>query len=174
MGLFCLGRFLRKDEIRELRARVDESTGLGDSLLPSGCRVEGFSARKGEVFAVNDQPALYVGEDGTLFPLLVLVLKSNLPLSRITVDMKAVPHICNGADVFRGGVRNIDVGIKPKQVVVVIDEKNSKPICVGKSLVDAKTMQEMTQGKVIQNMHYVGDSIWDFSKGLETRLAHNA
>lgn len=169
-----MGRFLRKDDIRELRARVDESMSLGDSLLPTGCRVEGFSAKKGEIFAVNDQPALYVGEDGTMFPLLVLALKSKLQLPGITVDMKAVPHICNGANVFRGGVRNIDLDIKLNQFVKVIDERNSKPICIGKSLVNAKTMQEMTQGKVVRNMHYVGDSIWDFSKDLETRLLHNA
>jgi PUA domain protein len=171
--LFHLGRFLRKDDIKNLRAIVDESMGLGGSLLPNGSRVEGFSAKKGEVFAVNNQPSFYVGEDGTMFPLLVFVLKSGLPLPRITVDMKAVPHICNGADVFRGGVRNIDANIKAKQMVIVADEKNLKPICIGKSLVDAKTMQEMTQGKVIQNMHYVGDSIWGISKGLETLQSHD-
>jgi PUA-domain protein len=167
-----LGRFLRKDDIRELRSRVDELIGLGDSLLPSNCKVEGFSTKKGEVFAVNDLPALYVGEDGTIFPLLVLVLKSKLQLPCVTVDMKAVPHICNGADVFRGGVRVIDPSIKLNQLVSVIDEKNSKPICVGKSLFDAKTMQETTQGKVVRNLHYAGDSVWEFSRGLEARLVH--
>lgn len=147
---------------------------MAELLLPSGCKVEGFTANKGEVFAVNGQPALYVGGDGTVFPLLVLILKSNLPLPRITVDMRAVPHVCNGADVFRPGVKDIDLDIKSNQAVIVVDEKNSKPICVGKSLVDAKTMQGMTQGKVVQNMHYVGDGIWNFSKGLEARLSHSA
>lgn len=169
-----LGRFLRKDDIKDLRTRIDNAIGLGDSLLPRGCRVEGFSSKKGEVFAVDGQPTFYVGEDGKMFPLLVSVLRSALQLPRVTVDMKAVPHICNGADVFRGGVRSIDPTIKSKQVIIVSDEKNLKPICIGVSLVDAKTMEEMSQGKVVINMHYVGDSIWDFSKSLENRVSQNS
>jgi PUA domain protein len=168
-----LGRFLRKDDIRELRGKVSESIGFVDLIVPTGSKVEGFSAKKGEVFAVNDQPALYVREDGAMVPLLLLVLKSGLRLPHITVDMRAVPHICNGADVFRGGVREIEGDIKPNQLVIVVDEKNSKPLCIGRSLVDSKTMQEMRQGKVVVNMHYVGDSLWDFSKSLETRLLHD-
>jgi PUA domain protein len=117
---------------------------------------------------------LYLGEDGAILPLLVLVLKSELRLPRVIVDMKAVPHICNGADVFRGGVRDIDAAIRPDLLVIVADEKNFKPVCIGKSLVDAKTMREMTQGKVIVNIHYVGDGLWKFSRSLETRLLHSA
>jgi PUA domain protein len=103
-------------------------------------------------------------------PLLAYVLKFNLSLPRITVDMKAVPHICNGADVFRPGVRNIDVTIKAAQIVIVVDEKNLKPICIGTSLMEATSMQETKQGKVVKNMHYVGDGLWAFSRSLNKNL----
>jgi PUA domain protein len=162
-----LGRFLRKDDIRDLRAKVEGALGLGDPLLPSGCRVEGFPAKGGEVFAVNGALALFVGENGTIFPLLVYVLRFDSLLPHITVDLKAVPHICNGADVFRPGIRSIDPQVKSNKEVIIVDERNLKPICIGMSLTDAGAMQQTTQGKVIRNLHYVGDSIWILSRSLE-------
>jgi len=168
LELIELGRFLRKDDIKDLRDRVEKALALGDVLIPRGSKVEGFSFNGGEVFSVNDDPSFYVKGDGSIIPLLIHVLKSNLQLPRITVDMKAVPHICNGADVFRPGVRNIDLSIKSGQTVIIVDEKNLKPICVGTGLMEAKLMQETRQGKVAKNVHYVGDTLWDFSKSLIT------
>lgn len=162
-----MGRFLRKDDINDLCERVEKALALGKILLPRGSKVEGFPTKGGEVFSVNDNPSFFVGDDGRIIPLLVYALKFNLPLSRITVDMKAVPHICNGADVFRPGVRNIDASIKAGEIVIVMDENNLKPICVGISLMEAESMQETQGGKVVRNLHYVGDDLWNFSKGLD-------
>jgi PUA domain protein len=169
-----LGRFLRKDDIKDLRERVEKALALGELLIPRGSKVEGFSFNGGEVFSVNDDPSFYVGSDGSIIPLLIHTLKSNVPLPRITVDMKAVPHICNGADVFRPGVRNIDVSIKLGQTVIVVDEKNQKPICVGTGLMEGKSMQGVRQGKVVRNVHYVGDALWDFSRSLSTHQPKDA
>lgn len=171
LGLVKLGRFLRKDNINDLRNKVQTASGLGETLLPHGCRVEGFPLKRGEVFVVNSEPVFFMGGDGDIIPLLVYILKSSPPLPRVTVDMNAVPHICNGADVFRGGVRNIDPDVKPDGIVVVVDEKNLKPICVGTSLMEAKAMREVSGGKVIRNMHYVGDDLWNFSRGLDKRMS---
>jgi PUA-domain protein len=170
LGLMKLGRFLRKDDIKGLRAKVQTASRLGEILLPHGCKVEGFSVKGGEVFAVNNEPVFFAGSDGIIIPLLVYVLKSSLPLPLVTVDMNAVPHICNGADVFRGGVRNIDPDVKLDEIVVVVDEKNLKPICVGTSLMEAKAMREASGGKVIRNRHYVGDDLWNFSRGLDKHM----
>lgn len=161
-----MGRFLRKDDIRDLFEKVEKALALGETLLPHGSKVESFPLKGGEVFVVNDEPAFFIGDDGRIIPLLVYALKSRLPLPRITVDMKAIPHICNGADVFRPGVRSLDASIKAGQIVIVVDEKNLKPICVGISLMEARAMQETRQGKVVTNMHYVGDDLWNFSRNL--------
>ena len=160
---------LRKDEIKDLRTKIQETLGIGEIFLPQGCRVEVFSPEKEEIYVVDGEPVFYKGEDGTVVPLLVYVLKFNLPLPKVTVDIKAVPHVCNGADVFRPGVTQIDPAIKKGQTVVVTEEKNKKPICVGRSLMDASDMQKASGGKVIINIHYVGDSIWNFSKTLAKR-----
>ncbi len=166
-----LGRFLRKDNINDLRSKLQTASELGEILLPHGCRVEGFPLKGGEVFVVNNKPVFFMGSDGDVIPLLVYILKSSLPLPRVTVDMNAVPHICNGADIFKGGVKNIDPDVRPDGIVVVVDEKNLKPICVGTSLMDARAMREASGGKVIRNIHYVGDDLWNFSRSLDNRMS---
>jgi PUA domain protein len=165
-----LGRFLRKDDIKDLRERVEKALALGEILIPRGSKVEGFWFKGGEVFSVNDVPSFFVGERSIIIPLLIYALEFSLPLPRITVDMKAVPHICNGADVFRPRVRNIDANIKAGQTVIIVDEKNMKPICVATSLMEATSMQETKQGKVAKNIHYVGDDLWNFSRTLNKHL----
>ena len=165
-----MGRFLRKDDIKDLRESVEKALGLGELLVPRGSKVEGFSFKGGEVFSVNDEPSFFVDDLGAIIPLLVYALEFSLPLPRIIVDMKAVPHICNGADVFRPGVRNIDANIKAGQTIIVVDEKNLKPICIGTSLMEATSMQETKQGKVVRKMHYVGDDLWNFSRSLSRHL----
>ncbi len=166
LRLIELGRFLRKDDIKDLRDRVEKALTLGEILIPRGSKIEGFSFEGGEVFSVNDYPSFFIGKNKVIIPLLVYALRFSLPLPRITVDMKAVPHICNGADIFRPGVRSIDVNIKSGQTILVVDEKNLKPICIGICLMDGKPMQETRQGKVVENVHYVGDDLWDFSRSL--------
>jgi PUA-domain protein len=160
-------RFLRKDEIKDLRNKIEDTLGIGDLFLPAGCSVEVFSLGREEIYVVNGEPVFYIREDETIVPLLIYVLKFNLPLPNVTVDIKAVPHVCNGADIFRPGVTQIDPSIREGQTVVVVEEKNKKPICVGRSLMDASAMQKVSGGKVILNNHYVGDNIWNFSKTLK-------
>ena len=165
-----MGRFLRKDDIKDLRERVQGALALGEILVPQGSKVEGFSFKEGEVFSVDGEPSFFADDRGMIIPLLVYVVKFSLPLPHITVDMKAVPHVCNGADIFRPGVKNIDDSIRTGQIVIVVDEKNVKPICVGTSLLEASSMQEAKQGKVVKNIHYVGDALWDFSRSLDKSL----
>ncbi|MEN2974920.1 MAG: PUA domain-containing protein [Candidatus Caldarchaeales archaeon] len=84
----------------------------------------------------------------------------NLPY--IVVDMGAVSHIANGADVMRPGVREVHGELKKNNVLVVRDEKNRKPIAIVKALVDYEEFNIMVKGKVAENIHYVNDRIWNF------------
>ncbi len=83
----------------------------------------------------------------------------------VTVDMGAIKHICNGADVMRPGIVRMDEFSKGA-VVTVKDEKYSKYIAVGIALVSSSEAKEMSKGAVIQNMHYVGDELWKAYKGI--------
>ena len=54
----------------------------------------------------------------------------------------------------------IETGIAKDEFVGVIDKNNKKPLAVGIALFAGNEMQKMTSGKVIKNIHYVGDELW--------------
>jgi len=81
-------------------------------------------------------------------------------LKKITVDMGAIKFVINGADIMRPGITEIEEGIAKDELVVIIDERNKKPLVVGIALYDSAEMKKITSGKVVKNIHYVGDEIW--------------
>ena len=74
--------------------------------------------------------------------------------------MGAVRFVVNGADVMRPGIVEIEDGISKDDLVSVIDKNNRKPLAVGIALFSAEEMKAMSTGKVIKNIHYVGDELW--------------
>lgn len=118
-----------------------------------------------ELIETKDGVKIYLQEDKTIafiineevLPPLRQEFLENLP--RAVVDMGAVPHIANGADVMAPGIRNID-NVKLEEIVVVVDEKYGKPIAIGKIIMDSKEILEKRKGKAIKNLHYVGDYLW--------------
>jgi PUA domain protein len=90
-------------------------------------------------------------------------LQDNLILKKITVDMGAIKFVINGADIMRPGIVNIEDGIEKNDLIIVIDEKNGKPLSVGITLLNSEEMNKTTSGKVIKNIHFVGDHIWKYS-----------
>ncbi|MEW5995086.1 MAG: PUA domain-containing protein, partial [Candidatus Zixiibacteriota bacterium] len=80
-------------------------------------------------------------------------------LKRVVVDMGAVPHLANGADVMAPGIVFADDGIKAGEIVEVSDERHAKPIAVGLALVDG-TQMKGGKGRAVKNIHHVGDKIW--------------
>jgi PUA domain protein len=87
-------------------------------------------------------------------------LQSDLVLKKITVDMGAIKFVVNGADIMRPGIVAIEDGIAKDDFIVVIDEQNGKALAVGIALLGTEEIRSSTSGKVIRNIHYVGDDIW--------------
>ena len=81
-------------------------------------------------------------------------------LPRVVVDMGAVAHIANGAQLMRPGIRSFGVDFAKGDLLVIVDEKYSKPIALGIADMDSVSMKSMAKGKVIENVHYVGDEVW--------------
>jgi len=81
-------------------------------------------------------------------------------LPRIVVDMGAVPHVVNGAQVMRPGIRELNGAFGKGELVVIVDEKFGKAIALGVAEMDSTTMKQMSNGKAVMNVHYVGDSFW--------------
>ena len=88
------------------------------------------------------------------------MLQERNVLKKITVDMGAVKFVVNGADIMRPGIVEIEEGILKDEFVAVIDKNNQKPLAVGIALFSSEEMKSMTSGKVIKNIHYVGDELW--------------
>lgn len=78
----------------------------------------------------------------------------------LVVDMGAVPHITNGADLMRPGVREFSGPFRKGDLISVREEKYHKVIAVVIALEDYETCLSMAKGKVASSAHYVGDNIW--------------
>ena len=49
-------------------------------------------------------------------------------------------------------------------IISVVDENHGKPLAVGIALFAGEEIRNMASGKVIKNLHYVGDKIWTVNK----------
>jgi len=111
-----------------------------------------------KIITVNKEPYLFYYED-KLVPTLKLLQTKDL-LKKITVDMGAIKFVVNGADIMRPGITKIQEGIEKDEFIVIVDETHQKPLAVGIALLSAEEMEKATSGKVIKNIHYVGDDLW--------------
>jgi len=111
---------------------------------------------------------LIVGEiDEKLYP---VIHERNLEalnrLPSMIVDMGAVPHIVNGADVMRPGIKDFRGEFNEGDFVVVRDERNLRPLAVAIALVGLEECRAMKRGKVAKNIHHVNDRIWKLMRRI--------
>lgn len=111
-----------------------------------------------KIILINKKPSFFY-YDNKPVPTLKLLQENNV-LKKITVDMGAVKFVVNGADIMRPGIVKIEDGIAKDEFVSVIDKNNQKPLAVGITLFNSEEMKAMKSGKVIKNIHYVGDELW--------------
>jgi len=127
-------------------------------------RVEIVEVAGQEILLIDGEPFLFKSE-GQLFPTLVFERYiSSAPY--VVVDMGAVPHICNGADVMAPGVRAVSGSFLKGEIVIVLDETHKKPLAVGKALYDSEAMGKISSGAVVETLHYVGDKIWKAARSF--------
>lgn len=153
-------RFLREKEAvqlldefsRKLKADVRDLAGVKKPGLELA---EGSNVK---IFYLNGKPLFAATKDG-LIPTL-LFEKALLTLPRITVNMGAVPYVCNGADVLAPGIVKIEGAFAVGDYLLVVDERHSKPLAVVSALVDSQAASGLQRGKIAKNLHYVGDALW--------------
>lgn len=136
----------------------------GEEMFAPKPKVESVQVRDGELILV-DGKSVILKKRGHLLPTLRFDTAIRR-LSRVVVDMGAVSHICNGADVMAKGIRRVDGEFKEGDLVVVVDEKYGKGLAVGEALEDSASISEMGKGKAISNLHYVGDDVWGVMKAI--------
>ena len=156
---------LKDRDVKPLIEELNKIPGL--ETLSHKSRVEIETVKSSQIIFVDGQPMAF-RSGGTLLP----VLTNSAALERIprvTVDMGAVPHVVGGADIMAPGIRKVQGTFGEKQLVVIIDEKHGKSLAVGLALMNSETLSSAKKGKVITNLHYVGDEIWETIKPLMPR-----
>lgn len=148
---------LRKDQVKKFNDQILELYGADD-----------FFSKKEPVVLVEDkillksgQPSFFIFEDKPI-PILKIVLQEKVKLKTITVDMGAVKFVTSGADIMRPGIVEFSDDIEKQDIVAIIDQNNKKPLAIGKSLLSAEELKAADSGKVVLNLHHVGDDIWNF------------
>jgi PUA domain protein len=115
-----------------------------------------------ELILFNKKP-IFAKSNDKIFP--ILTYEEFLhKIPRIVVDMGAIPYVCKGADIMAPGVVLIEREFKEKDIVLIVDERYGKALAVGLALFSYEKMKDIKEGKIIKNLHYVGDKIWKHIK----------
>lgn len=123
-----------------------------------------FMSKKSSVFQNNnilvvDNIPSFFNIDDVWVPTLHLLLKYTSLLPKVVVDKGAIKFVVNGADIMRPGITSSD-SFQKGDFIVIVDENYSKPLAVGKSLLSSEDLLASSSGKVISNLHFIGDDIW--------------
>ena len=107
-----------------------------------------------------DERMEFIEDENGLYPYLGGSYLDILP--RVVVDMGAIRFVCNGADVMAPGIVEVDE-FKEGSLVVIRDMSHGKALSIGLSLKSSSEIESNKKGKVIHNIHYVGDKLWENS-----------
>lgn len=148
---------LRRKEVEAWFRRLGEDFGMA---MPSDeTPIDAADAGEMRLLLLDDEAiALVLGE--TVGPTVRGLLAFPASKRHVTVDMGAVPFVYNGADVMAPGIVDADPAIRAGDLVWVRDEKNRRPLAVGRAIMDGPTMAREERGKAIETIHHVGDDLW--------------
>jgi len=166
VGIMVRRWFLSKKEVKTLRRELSK---LYPNIPLEFKRVEKVIEKGlGEIIVVDGVPSFYMHED-KYYPLLTLLLEKGYEwLPYVIVDMGAVKPLLRGADIMAPGIKEVHGEFKENEPVVVVEEKYRKPFVVARSLVKSETLVKgiIKRGKVLENIHRIGDRVWKLAKSL--------
>lgn len=146
-----------EDALTRIRAVADYQFGrnVGDRLFPRKVRIS-FSTRTGRiryVFLEEKRLATMRPTDG-FFSLSIEGAKRIVeitPSARcfLTVKDDVSQFIIEGGDVFAAHVVDVDVEIRPKDEVVVLNS-NKKVLAVGRAVLSGKEMKAFRRGVAVK------------------------
>lgn len=145
---------LSKRDIKELNKDIEKTYGISDFFT----KEDKISLLDDTYILSYNEVVLFYRED-LLLPTLRLILRDNF-LKKVVIDMGAVPYAAKGADMMRPGIVEVDTEVLQDDIVAIVDEQNLKPIAIGQTLFSKDEMLMMDQGKMVLNLHHVGDDVW--------------
>ena len=118
---------------------------------------------KGVIITGNGITAVKIGND-------ILPFLDDIPILEkfpyVTVDMGAIKFVCKGANVMRPGITKFS-DFESGEIVCVIEESQKKFLAVGKAKIPSRELDEINNGEVIKNMHYISDNFWESKKEIK-------
>lgn len=147
---------LKKKKLKELK------NDLGDysDIIPNKASVEYLEVDPNPFVLVDGEPHIIIIDDKP-FPTLKAALENEIGGKKVVVDMGAIKFVTNGADIMSPGIVLADDNINQGDVVIVVEETHKKPLAIGIAEISGEEMVENDSGKAIQNIHYIGDDIWN-------------
>ena len=79
----------------------------------------------------------------------------------VEVDHGAIPFLMKGADCMVAGVHAADASIEVGDLVWIRDMKHKRPLAIGWATMNADDLTNLSKGKGIKTLHWVGDELWD-------------
>jgi PUA-domain protein len=147
---------LKKKKLKELKRDLGEYS----EIIPKNATIEFLEVDPNPFILVNGKPYVII-IDNKPFPTLKAALENDIGGKKVVVDMGAVKFVTNGADIMSPGIVAADENVEPKDVVVIVEETHKKPLAIGIAKINGETMVESNSGKAIENIHYIGDDIWN-------------
>ena len=155
--------FLKAKEAKSLLSKASKKLRVDlEQIFDVKINIESVEANFAEILLINGKPLLVKAEEG-IFPTLIFK-RLFVFMPKIVVDMGAIPHVCNGANVMAPGIVRFEGEFRKGDFVFVADERYGKPIAIGEVVYDVDTVKKVTQGVVVKNIHFVGDKIWSLIK----------
>jgi PUA domain protein len=142
---------------KDAGALLEEASGLVGEVKAS--KVEEAEAEDGRTVYLLDDEILFFRDGDSLVPTLRGPYVDRLPAA--VVDMGAVPFVCKGADVMAPGITEVRGEFEEGRLVVVRDIRHGKALAVGRALRPSKEIMASRKGRAVQNLHYVGDKLWN-------------
>ena len=148
---------MRQKDIAAIASAVEAATG---AKVFSHSDTVDMAEGPGYDAVIVDGKVLAVVIDGVPFLTVRGLLRYAATRRFVTVDMGAVRFVANGADVMGPGVVDADASISEGDFVWVRDERNRRPLAIGRALVTGEAMRSKPKGKVVSSVHFVGDKLW--------------
>jgi PUA-domain protein len=155
--------FLKTKEAKSLLIEVSEKLNVDPKrILKVKGNVELIETEFARIYIINGKPLLAEVEE-KVFPTLIFdEFLASAP--RVVVDMGAVSHVCNGANIMAPGIKRIEGEFGVGDFVLIVDEKHGKPIAIGETVYGVNEVARVKGGIVVKNVHFVGDRVWNLIK----------
>ena len=147
-----------RDDLGELLRSVGLDLDLSESFLERAH----FEGR--DLILVDRVPLgvqVETGDGSSWFPTLRGIVAWKPERCWAAVDHGAIPFLMNGADCMGAGIHMADPALEEGDLVWIRDQEHGKPLALGLALVSGDEMVEMTSGKAIQTLHWIGDDLWE-------------